>query len=1013
MKHKRWILKKYLLAGILLISTAIFVQPGKAQISNQTQGFQSPEASSLGKFGDMPVSFYTGTPSTNIPLYVVQSGDLEVPISLDYHASGIKVDEIASWVGLGWALNAGGVITRTVRGLPDEKPTEGYLATYDLLYEEENWPLASGQPYNGNCLESDLLCKVQNGAVDTEPDMYFYNFGGRSGKFFRGPQKVATIPYENIKITPDGWLEWTIVTENGTKYIFGSPDGSGEIEKTNEFTLAYKNGNKAGGRSSNRKYTSAWYLREIHDANGNNVIRFNYDLVTTQSALKQKVAEQELLNGCFISGGSFNAGKVNTDQELRIIKPVLQKIETNKETVSFISSGNRNDQPFGTTGLRKLEAIKVLSKTGEIKKHVQLAYGYFNRNDEEAKRLRLESVTELSDTGTAGATHNFDYIDSEDDLSLPRYGSFAKDFWGYYNGANANTTALPALPKLNETGANRRPDSEAVQAGLLERITYPTGGFTQITYEAHDYSRVGKDWIPENELREVIVTRNEEANFYPIAVDLHATGVETISAGDWLEKEFTITGSESVEVEFDIHWPTRRSEGNDEVIIPSYVYVNIAEAQTDQFITGYNLQLKSGGQGHRVNTSHKKNLDPGTYKFKMSGVSVCSSGCYFSWDDLYDLKFSVLAKWAETKVDTTISLLAKVAGGVRVKSIRTSDGTNSGRGQIRNFTYRLDSEPERSSGVILAEPVQHYEFDTPGCTFKQRSSSSYIPLGSLGGRNIGYSEVHVTYGDNQEGGKKTFYYSNAGDAPDINYPQSAGPAFFRAQTSNEWRRGQLVKSQIYSKKGNLLQQANKKYYYNKEGLSLIDGLFYPNDFNINESSLHPLASVLRATSISFPVTYTTKDQQGNNVTITYAVQNPYYLVSGWYHPEKETIRTYDPQTGIDSKIETEYIYEHNISSPAIGQLREVEKTNSDGTKRITGYKYAHEVTDDGTGISYTSMRDLNMLTQPYSLTVKDGTGTVLRKNWMLWDNSDGWWRPRSKWQWLEGNSNSPVFDSNN
>jgi hypothetical protein len=34
---------------------------------------------------------------------------------------GIKVEEVASSVGLGWAFNNGGVITRNVRGMPDDK----------------------------------------------------------------------------------------------------------------------------------------------------------------------------------------------------------------------------------------------------------------------------------------------------------------------------------------------------------------------------------------------------------------------------------------------------------------------------------------------------------------------------------------------------------------------------------------------------------------------------------------------------------------------------------------------------------------------------------------------------------------------------------------------------------------------------------------------------------------------------------------------------------------------------
>ena len=56
----------------------------------------------------------------SIPIYTVQEGPLSLPIGLSYHASGIKVAEMASWVGSGWSLNAGGIISRTVQGIPDD-----------------------------------------------------------------------------------------------------------------------------------------------------------------------------------------------------------------------------------------------------------------------------------------------------------------------------------------------------------------------------------------------------------------------------------------------------------------------------------------------------------------------------------------------------------------------------------------------------------------------------------------------------------------------------------------------------------------------------------------------------------------------------------------------------------------------------------------------------------------------------------------------------------------------------
>jgi hypothetical protein len=79
----------------------------------------SPNAASLGQFGDIPVSYYSGIPEITIPIYTIKCGCITLPISLNYHASGIKVAQESGWVGLGWSLFAGGVITRTVCGYDD------------------------------------------------------------------------------------------------------------------------------------------------------------------------------------------------------------------------------------------------------------------------------------------------------------------------------------------------------------------------------------------------------------------------------------------------------------------------------------------------------------------------------------------------------------------------------------------------------------------------------------------------------------------------------------------------------------------------------------------------------------------------------------------------------------------------------------------------------------------------------------------------------------------------------
>lgn len=91
-------------AGMLCCLLASFSVKGQVK----EPGWPTPNAASLGKYGDIPVSHHTGVTNISIPIYTIQEGDINLPISLDYHSSGIKVDEVASWIGLGWSLNVGG-----------------------------------------------------------------------------------------------------------------------------------------------------------------------------------------------------------------------------------------------------------------------------------------------------------------------------------------------------------------------------------------------------------------------------------------------------------------------------------------------------------------------------------------------------------------------------------------------------------------------------------------------------------------------------------------------------------------------------------------------------------------------------------------------------------------------------------------------------------------------------------------------------------------------------------------
>src|SRR5690606_15490940 len=76
---------------------------------------------SLLKFTDIPPGNHTGVQGYSVPIYTIKGKDFSIPISINYHGMGIKIDELASSSGLGWSLSIGGIsLSEDVRGERDQ-----------------------------------------------------------------------------------------------------------------------------------------------------------------------------------------------------------------------------------------------------------------------------------------------------------------------------------------------------------------------------------------------------------------------------------------------------------------------------------------------------------------------------------------------------------------------------------------------------------------------------------------------------------------------------------------------------------------------------------------------------------------------------------------------------------------------------------------------------------------------------------------------------------------------------
>lgn len=578
--------KKYQIQAYLLVFLIVLGVSGL--YAQSVSHGPSTDASSQITANNTPVTLYAGKPNINIPLHTIDAHGINIPISINYNATGVKINQLASQVGLGWSLNAGGVVTREVRGYPDEmlenpgqsnayKPV-GYL--HHGAYTDNLWD----NPINGN---NDLVANYYVPAVkhppppvftgytatlpvhgyvdpqtdnytlakDTEADIYHFNFGHYSGKFtfdalgqphLLNDNKDLKIEYKlasgyaapakpygmsHISSGNIGLLEWfTITTPDGTKYTFDkheiqmsfNPKGiySFPIQTPDECCLgdqAYLDEDLIS------HYVSAWYLTKIE--HNENLVELSYltEIETNHSVSQQLFPLRSEMNHTY------------TVTEV----PVLAEINWGgREQVHFVRTDDVREDFYYPNSTLATKSAKALSRiivsdnslTRELKR-INFAYDYFNKTgptcggpcahnqdiiDVHKERLKLSSITVTENRGNGTPKLFPPYVFEYDNTALPSRHSNRKDYWGYFNGSQPGSYDL--APTIYEypgdgvlknvflgqyspipyntytgtqtqiSGIDRSPNAVSMQAGILKKITYPTGGYTAYEYESHKFA---------------------------------------------------------------------------------------------------------------------------------------------------------------------------------------------------------------------------------------------------------------------------------------------------------------------------------------------------------------------------------------------------------------------------------------------------------------------------------------------------------------------------------------------
>jgi hypothetical protein len=487
----------------VLLLTLHFVS-AKAQDSRVIP--PSPVSQEFAKYIDQEVALYNGTPEISIPLYDIKLKGLTIPISLSYHASGIKYGQEDGYVGVGWVLNPGYRISRSINGFADElvsMPSD--FSTVLSNYEQS----ASGGNTPAKVDRDQYLAKFvpgtefNYGRLDGEYDQFTFSTPTVGGDFIitdRANKIVKTTEESNLLIDyvtgqsvcslVDGIRGFQILDDQGNKFAFG------EYNPQTECVLETASGYYGG------TVATAWGISEITTPIGDQV-KFNYS--------REDAGEfTDYMRTFTVSEGSNGGAGCNlpttanenifTGHGYYSFRP--DEITSPNEAVVF----HYSQDPLYP---KKIWKIEINTSTGANLRTVEFYY------TKDTHHVFLDHIAIRDSDQNEVQTYRFEYYaqNTPETFTLDHYGNYlttynpntfyhveflddpivATDF-GSGTSDCFNETMNYYMEGLTVSREPHEEDSSVPSYFSLKKITYPTGGYTEYEYEHGEYRDVGQTW---------------------------------------------------------------------------------------------------------------------------------------------------------------------------------------------------------------------------------------------------------------------------------------------------------------------------------------------------------------------------------------------------------------------------------------------------------------------------------------------------------------------------------------
>ena len=421
----------------------------------------SPEAVWQNRYVSYPISHSTGTVQVSIPLCDLPVKDIPLNVSLSYHTGGIKVDDVASSVGLGWSLQAGGSISRVINGQPDE------LLPFDIQ--------THGEVMQSNDMQ--YLEDLQHYDADANYDRYYYHFDGHSGSFICNPSdgRITQLPPTPDVITrienADGSFDFTIRTLSGATYYFTEREHSTYEFSPSSITAYYRSPNY-------HNVPTGWLLTRIVSPQERDEVTLSYNRVP-----QWQRSRSERNSSSFFEVDDRGTAVWNDHEYATLLSSSHRTTFPDQLILSRISSSRFGSLEFTSLPITggasagqpniRMSSIQQKDCAGNVIRTIV----FDNDHKDLSGKLTLLGVT-VTDNGKLSDKRIFAYYPGGSPDS-------SKDFFGYSNAGLTRITSESVLNTHGELAVNRRHHFGSAVGGALKSVTDATGAVTTYRYESN------------------------------------------------------------------------------------------------------------------------------------------------------------------------------------------------------------------------------------------------------------------------------------------------------------------------------------------------------------------------------------------------------------------------------------------------------------------------------------------------------------------------------------------------